>query len=105
MLVTAVALVVLGIWGAIALGSRAEKAERRLGLFASERIVTAGEIVHLRRQGGNDDYRATAHYRYLARGQELSGATPLRHSERDVLATLPAQPVTFSRDVLVFRKV
>jgi 23S rRNA (guanine745-N1)-methyltransferase len=29
----------------------------------------------------------------------------LRHSERDTLAALPAQPVTFSRDVLLFRKV
>ena len=83
MLATALALVVLGVGGAISLGRRAEKAERHLGLFASERIVTAGDVVRLRRRGGDDDYRTTAHYRYLARGQQLMGATRLRNSERD----------------------
>jgi hypothetical protein len=83
MLIAAIALVVVGVWGAIVLGRRAERAERHVGLFASERIVTAGDIVRLRRRGGDDDDRTTAEYRYLARGQELMGSTALRASERD----------------------
>ena len=83
MLVTAAALVVVGIWGGITLGRQAEIAERHLGLFASERIVTAGDVIQLRKRGGGDDHRITAHYRYLARGRELTGETTLRRDERD----------------------
>jgi hypothetical protein len=83
MLAIAAALVAGGIWGSIVLSRRAETAERQLALFASERIVAPGEIVRLRRRGGDDDYRITAHYRYMARGRELAGATSLRRSDRD----------------------
>ena len=83
MLVTAMMLVAIGIWGNVILGRRAERAERHVSLFESERVVTAGEIVRLHKQGGNDDYRTTAHYRYVARGRDLTGAMRLRRSERD----------------------
>ena len=49
-------------------------------LFASERIVTAGDVIQLRKRGGGDDHRITAHYRYTARGRELTGETTLRRS-------------------------
>ena len=83
MLAVAAALVIVGIWGSVTLARSAQKAERHVQLFASERMVTAGEVVRLRRRGGDDDYRTTAHYRYVARGRELTGATRLRPSERD----------------------
>jgi uncharacterized protein DUF3592 len=83
MLVIAGVLVVAGMWGGIVLGRRAEIAERHLGLFASERIVAAGDIIQLRKRGGDDDPRITAHYRYTARGQELTGETTLRRDERE----------------------
>jgi hypothetical protein len=100
MLVTAAALVVVGIWGGITLSRQAEIAERRLSLFASERIVTAGDIIQLRKRGGGNDHRITAHYRYLARGRELTGATTLRRDERERYAVgstiavwyLPTEP-------------
>ena len=83
LLVTAALLVVVGMWGGIELGRRAEIAGRHLGLFASERIVTAGDVIQLRTRGGGDDHRITAHYRYTARGRELTGETTLRRDERD----------------------
>jgi hypothetical protein len=83
MLAAAMVLVAAGIWGSIVLGRRAETAERHVSLFNSERVVTAGEIVRLQNRGGDDDARSTAHYRYIARGRELIGATRLRRSERD----------------------
>jgi hypothetical protein len=100
MLVTAAALVVVGIWGGITLSRQAEIAERHLGLFASERIVTAGDVVRLRRRGEGNDHRITAHYRYLARGRELTGETTLRRDERERYAVgspiavwyLPTEP-------------
>ena len=68
------ALVVGGMWGGIVLGRRAEIAERHVGLFASERIVTAGDVIRLQKRGGDDnDHRIIAHYRYTARGRELIG--------------------------------
>ena len=83
-LLVAGVLVVGGIWGGLVLGRRAEAAERRVGLFASERVVTAGDVIRLRRRGGNnDDYRVSAEYRYVARGRELTGETALRRNERD----------------------
>jgi hypothetical protein len=100
MLITAGVLVVAGMWGGVELGRRAEIAERRLSLFASERIVTAGDVIQLRRRGGDNDQRVTAHYRYTARGRELMGATTLRRDERDRYAVgspvavwyLPTEP-------------
>jgi hypothetical protein len=86
MLAIAAALVLGGIWGGVVLGRRAEIAARHVGLFASERIVTAGDVIRLQKRGGDDDdddYRITAHYRYTARGRELMGATTLRRSERE----------------------
>jgi hypothetical protein len=82
MLVTAATLVVAGLLGGAELGRRAAAARRFVDLFASERIVTAGDVVRLRTQGGRND-RVTAHYRYLARGRELAGAARLRRAERD----------------------
>ena len=83
MLTAAMVLVAAGIWGSIVLGRRAETAERHVSLFDSERVVTSGEIVRLHKQGGDEGYRITAHYRYVARGRELVGVTRLRRSERD----------------------
>ena len=70
------------------------------GLFASERIVTAGDIVRLQKRGGGDDHRIIAHYRYTARGEEFMGQTTLRRSERERYAVgspvgvwyLPSEP-------------
>jgi hypothetical protein len=83
MLATAAVLVAAGIWGGIVLGTRAETAGRHLGLFASERIVAAGDVIRLQKRGGGDDQRITAHYRFTARGHELTGATTLRRDERE----------------------
>jgi hypothetical protein len=91
MLATAAVLVAAGMWGGIVLGKRAETAERHLGLFTSERIVTAGDVIQLQKRGGGNDHRITAHYRYTARGQELTGATALRRDERERYAV--GQPV------------
>src|SRR5688572_21743781 len=83
MFITAIALVVVGVLGAITFGRSAHKAERYVGLFASERIVTAGDVIRLQKRGGGDDHGITAHYRYTARGQELMGQTRLRRAERE----------------------
>lgn len=79
----AAALVVVGMWGGMEINKRAEIVRRRVGLFASERMVTAGEVVRLQKRGGGNNHRVTAHYRYVARGRELAGATTLRRSERE----------------------
>ena len=100
MIVTAAVLIAAGMWGGLELRRRAETAERHVGLFASERIVTAGDIIQLRKRGGGDDHRITAHYRYTARGRELTGQTTLRRDERDRYAVgspiavwyLPTEP-------------
>jgi hypothetical protein len=83
MIFLATALVAVGAWGGIALTSRAETAARYVRLFASERIVTPGEVVMIRKSGGDDDSRVTAQYRYLARGRELTGVIALRRSDRE----------------------
>ena len=83
-MIIAAALVGAGMWGGVELNRRAETAQRRVGLFASDRIVTAGDVLNLRRNGGDDgDQRVTVHYRYAARGRELTGSTRVRREERD----------------------
>jgi hypothetical protein len=79
----ATALVVAGMWGGIVLNRNAETAARRVSKFASERILAAGDIVQLRKRGGDEGNRVTAHYRYTARGRDLTGSTALRGSERE----------------------
>ena len=83
MLLIAAALVAIGIWGGIQLRKRAETAERRVGLFASERVVTGGDVIQLRKRGDGNDHRIVAHYRYAAQGRELTGQTTLRRDERE----------------------
>ena len=83
MMLIAAVLVIIGVWGGIDLTIRAERAARRFALFASERIVTAGEVVRMRARGGDDDRRMTAHYTYLAGGRQFPGATTLRRGDRD----------------------
>jgi hypothetical protein len=83
MYIIAIALLVMGVWGGVYLGSRSASAERRVRLFESERVVTAGDIIRLQRRGGDDGHRITAHYRYTARGRELTGETALRRDEND----------------------
>jgi hypothetical protein len=83
MLCLAGALVVGGMWGGVELSRRAETASRHISLFESQRIVAAGDVIQLRRRGGGNDHRITAHYRYTARGRELTGQTTLRRDERD----------------------
>ena len=100
MMIVAAALVGVGMWGAVELRRRAETAERHVQLFASERLLAAGQVIELRKRGDDDDNRATAHYRYTARGRELTGATDLRRGERDRYAVglpvgvwyLPSEP-------------
>jgi hypothetical protein len=82
MLAIAASLVAVGIWGAIELGRRAETAHRRMGLFASERVLTGGNVIQLRKRGDDDNPRVIAHYRYAAQGRELTGSTTLRRGEQ-----------------------
>jgi uncharacterized protein DUF3592 len=86
MMLGAAVLVIAGIWGSIVFARRAETAERHVQLFESERVLAAGDVIHLRKRGGGDDHRVTVHYRYTAGGRELTGATALRRSERDTYA-------------------
>jgi hypothetical protein len=96
----AVALIAAGIWGGIELNRRAETAARHASLFESERVLAAGDIVHLRKRGGDDEHRITAHYRYSVRGRELTGQTTLRRDDNDTFAIgtpvgvwyLPSEP-------------
>ena len=83
MLVIAAAVAIGGMWGGIVFGRRADIAERHLGLFESERIVTAGDVIQLQKRGGGNDHRIIAHYRYTVRGRELMGQTALRRAERE----------------------
>lgn len=100
LLAIAAALVAIGIWGGVELGRRAETAQRRVGLFASERVVTGGEVIQLRKRGDGDNPRVTAHYRYAAQGRELTGQTSLRRGEQENYAAgspvavwyLPSEP-------------
>lgn len=100
MLTTATVLVVVGMWGGITLNERAETAARHVGLFESERLLTGGDVIQLRNRGGGNDRRVTVHYRYAARGRELTGATDVRRNERDMYAVgspvgiwyLPSEP-------------
>ena len=78
MMLIAALLVGIGMWGGIVLNRRAETAGRHVSLFASDRIVTAGDVIQLRKRGGDNDHRITAHYRYAVRGRELTGQTTLR---------------------------
>jgi hypothetical protein len=83
MYMVAGALIIAGVWGSVYLTSRAQAAGRRIRLFESERVVTAGDVIRLRKRGGDEGHRITAHYRYTARGQELMGETRLRREEND----------------------
>lgn len=83
MVILAALLVIGGMWGGVELNRRAETAARLVGLFESERMVTAGDVIELRKRGGGNDHRIIAHYRYMARGRELTGQTTLRRNERD----------------------
>jgi hypothetical protein len=82
MFVSAATLVAIGIWGGIELTRHADIANKRVGLFMSERIVAGGDVIELRRRGSGGDQRITAHYRYTARGREHTGETRLRRDER-----------------------
>lgn len=100
MYLVAAALLVAGAWGGVALTAQAQTAARYVGLFESERTVAAGDIIQLSRRGGDDGPRITAHYRYSARGRELTGSTVLRRgdNERFVVGSpvgvwyLPSEP-------------
>ena len=100
LMIVAAALVAVGMWGAVELRRRAETAERHVQLFGSERLLAAGDVIRLRKRGDDDDDRVTAHYRYIARGRELMGATTLRRGERNRYAVgstvgvwyLPSEP-------------
>lgn len=102
MYLVAAALVLGGIWGGIHLNERARTAARYVRLFESERALAAGDIVQLRRRGGNNGRSYTAHYRYAARGREFTGSTALRRAENERFAVgspvgvwyLPSEPHT-----------
>lgn len=83
MFAIAAALVAIGIWGGIELGRRAGAAQRRVGLFASERVLTGGNVIQLRKRGDDDNPRVIARYRYAARGREFTGQISLRRGERE----------------------
>ena len=86
MLIIAATLVVIGGWGGSELQKHADIAERQVGLFASERVLTGGDVVELRKRGGDDDHRIVAHYRYAVHGRELTGRTTLRREEQEKYA-------------------
>ena len=83
MLIVAAALVVAGGWGGNELQTRADIAERHVMLFASERVLTGGDVVELRRRGDGNNHRIIAHYRYTVHGQELTGRATLRRGEQE----------------------
>jgi len=83
MLIVAAALVVAGGWGGSELQTRADIAERHVMLFASERVLTGGDVVELRRRGDGNNHRIIAHYRYTVHGQELTGRATLRRGEQE----------------------
>ena len=99
-LITAMAFGVAGVWGGIVLSRSALVAERHLRLFESERVLAAGDVIRLQKRGGGNDHSITAHYRYTARGHELTGETRLRRVERERYALgspvavwyLPSEP-------------
>ena len=78
MMIIAAALVVVGGWGGVELQKRADIAERHVALFASERVLTGGDVIELRKRGGGNDHRIIAHYRYAVHGRELTGQASLR---------------------------
>ena len=100
MLIVAAALVGAGMWGGIELTRSAERSQRQVSQFASERVVTAGDVIQLRKRGGGNDHRIVAHYRYAVQGRELNGTTTLRRDEREKYLVgspiavwyLPAEP-------------
>jgi hypothetical protein len=100
MMLSAATLVVVGILGGIELTRKAETAERHVSLYASERVVTAGEVTQLRKRGDDDDDRITAYYQYMAGGRVLAGQTTLRRADNAQYAVgsqvavwyLPSEP-------------
>lgn len=108
----AAALLAVGTWSAIELNRRAETAARHTMLFASERMLAAGDIVQLRKRGGDDEHRITAHYRYSAGGREFTGETALRRDDNDLFAVgapvgvwyLPSEPAVSWLDGYVPRR-
>ena len=86
MLIVAAALVVAGGWGGSELQLRADIAERHVMLFASERVMTGGDVVELRKRGGGNNHRVVAEYRYAVHGQELRGRATLRRAEQEKYA-------------------
>jgi hypothetical protein len=101
MLVIAAILVIGGMWGGVELNRRSDTAARYVSAFASERVLAAGDIIQLRKRGGDDEPRITAHYRYTAGGTERTGATALRRGDTNSFAVgspvgvwyLPSEPV------------
>ena len=83
LLLIAASLAGIGMWGGIELTRRSETAGRHVALFDSERVLTGGDVILLRKRGGGNNHRITAHYRYAVHGRELAGATTLRREERD----------------------
>lgn len=83
LMLIAAALVGIGMWGGIELTRRAETAERHVALFASERILTGGDVIQVRKRGDGNNHRVTVHYRYAVHGRELAGATTLRREDRE----------------------
>ena len=83
MLIIAVALIIIGGWGGSELQKRADVAERHVRLFASEGVLTGGDVVELRKRGGGNNHRIIAHYRYAVHGRELTGRATLRRGERE----------------------
>lgn len=86
MLIIAVALIIIGGWGASELQKRADVAERHVRLFASEGVLTGGDVAELRKRGGGNYHRIIAHYRYAVHGRELTGRATLRRGEREKYA-------------------
>lgn len=83
MMLVAAVLTGAGMWGGIELRRSAESAGRHVALFDSERVLTGGDVIQLRKRGGGNDHSITAHYRYAVHGRELAGATRLRREERE----------------------
>ena len=85
MVAIAVVLLLAGGAGAeLSLYRRAQISQLHVTRFSAERMVSGGQLTGIRNRGGEDGKRSTVAYRYTVNGQEYTGSTTLRGSNRDL---------------------
>jgi hypothetical protein len=81
----AILLVAGGMWAEVQLYRRAETSARYVALFDSERVLTGGQVLDVRRRGGRNSRRATIAYAYAVDGREYTGSAAVRTFDRNEL--------------------